>query len=352
MPHFVYEEVPNKKELCQGDVLDRTPELLAVLAEHHAYYAKQTDYKYFVVLTQSCDLVRRDNAPPKAPYINIAAARPIEQVLRREAEKHQEGWQIPTRVIGAGRTKNTLSMFLQRLFDNNEPDLFYLQEDRSLGIHQSCCAVLALSVALKARHYDMLLAAKLAQLKEPFQAKLGSLIGSMYNRVGTAEWDKEVPEVTCKQAAEKLLKDTFVVIADEQIKEGLANLKEQGGPQKEPQEILEHIRRTTVQPKSKKFMARAEEIIKENRQLRPINLIRGRASTEIRAGGVLKQAVAQALADAGVQEVDALAETLVRLFDDRMSQVLDDEKMPKRDEILLGFIRAILQDAKISKLLQ
>jgi hypothetical protein len=45
----------------------------------------------------------------------------VEQVLRREAEKHQEDWQIPTRVIGGGRTKNTLSMFLQHLFDNNEP---------------------------------------------------------------------------------------------------------------------------------------------------------------------------------------------------------------------------------------
>jgi hypothetical protein len=207
-------------------------------------------------------------------------------------------------------------------------------------------------VALKALHYDKLLAAKIAQLKEPFQAKLGSLIGTMYSRVGTTEWDKEVTEPKCRQAAEKMLKDTFVIIGDEQIKEGLANLKEQGDQHREPQKILEHIHRTPVQPKSKKFVTRAEQIIKENQQLRPINLIRGRASTEIRAGGVLKQAVAALLAQAGVQETDDLAEKLVRLFDDRMSQILDDEKMPKRDEILLGFIRAILQDAKIAKLLQ
>jgi hypothetical protein len=285
--------------------------------------------------------------------VNIAAVRPVEQVLRWEAEKHQEEWQILTSVIGGGRTRNTLLMFLQHLFDNNEPGFFYLHEDRSFGIHQSCCAILALSVALRAQHYDMLLAAKLAQLKEPFQAKLGWLMGNMYSRVGTTEWDQEKTEPKRKQYAEQLLAKTFVIVPDEQIKDGIADLKDRKElAGKQPEEILAFIQATKAKPRSTKLQERAMEVITGNKQLRPINQIRGRASTAIRGDDTLKEEVMKLLGEAGTTEPADLAEKLIRLFDDRMSAVLADDQLPGRDELLQGFVRGILTDAKIARILQ
>ena len=73
---------------------------------------------------------------------------------------------------------------------------------------------LQLSVALKVEHYDLCLDAKIAELKEPFQAKLGYRVGHMYSRVGTAEWSDNYPEGPVGKAAASLLKRTFVVFDD------------------------------------------------------------------------------------------------------------------------------------------
>ena len=79
----------DKKTLCQGDVLKKTDDLVAHLKKYHPYYADHPDYKYFMVLTQSCDLVRRKGKPCDSQYITLAAARPVEEALRREAAKHR-----------------------------------------------------------------------------------------------------------------------------------------------------------------------------------------------------------------------------------------------------------------------
>ena len=105
--HYVYED-PNLKELMQGDVLRRTSELVAILQQFHPHYASHPDYKCFMVLTQSCDLVRRNGDPPSSPYITLAAVRPVEEVLWREAAKEQEAWQRETRVVGT-RLRETLT---------------------------------------------------------------------------------------------------------------------------------------------------------------------------------------------------------------------------------------------------
>src|ERR1700679_1779586 len=71
--HYIYTDAPDAASLNQGDVLTRTPELDAVLTEYHPHYARHPSYRYFLVLTQSCDLVRRKGVPPDARYISIGA---------------------------------------------------------------------------------------------------------------------------------------------------------------------------------------------------------------------------------------------------------------------------------------
>lgn len=188
MPHFTYVDEPCKDYLKQGDILLKTPEIEAALHSIHPYYIKP-DYKYYIVLTQSCDLILRKSAPCKAKYITLAAVRTLEQLLEREISKYQ---QTEVEIKGKLCDKNKrdyLQKFLERLFNNNEPEYFYLHEDSSKGLSGSYVAFLRLAVSLKSSvHYKTCLDAKILELDEIFQAKLGWLVGNMYSRVGTPDW--------------------------------------------------------------------------------------------------------------------------------------------------------------------
>lgn len=51
-------------------------------------------------------------------------------------------------------------------------------------------AYLKVSIPLKSgEHYDKCLKAKRIELADEFKAKLGWLIGDMYSRVGTTDWE-------------------------------------------------------------------------------------------------------------------------------------------------------------------
>ena len=76
--HWTYRAV-EEEDLLQADILERTDALVAILKECHTYFCRE-EYTGFAVLTQSCDLVRR-NGECKAPYISIAVIREFEPLL-------------------------------------------------------------------------------------------------------------------------------------------------------------------------------------------------------------------------------------------------------------------------------
>lgn len=349
--HYVYQE-PNKTTLCQGDVLRKTEALVKHLAKFHPYYANHADYKYFMVLTQSCDLVRRPDKLPTAPYITLAAVRPVEEALRREAAKHQSGWQRDARVIGA-RAKDRLIMFMESLLDNNKEGYFYLHVDVGTGIHQSCCAFLQLSVALKIEHYDLCLDAKIAELHEPFQAKLGYLIGHMYSRVGTAEWNTHYPDNKVGKEATSLLKRTFVTFDDKQIDEGIADLKRDGTfAEKSADDIKDYIDQKKVLSRKQKFHDQALKVLHD--ASKPIDMICGRVIPPLHADPILHAALDALLSGAGIQAEDLapLRESLLEKFLERLREYLSDQKMPAKREVLEKILAKVLQDALIVKIMQ
>lgn len=188
--HFTYNETPDATSLYQGDLIRRTTAVDAMLREVHPHYHRKDDYRYLIVLTQSCDLVRRPpgNLTP-ARYISLAAVRPFELVLTREIAKYQRDPKARAGGFCDSGSRGRVHDFLERLFNNNESEYFYLNEDATIGLHEPYCAFLALSIAVKSElHYDTLLAAKFCQLKDTFQHKLGWLLGNRYSRVGTDDW--------------------------------------------------------------------------------------------------------------------------------------------------------------------
>lgn len=203
--HFTYAETIDREHLHQGDLLRRTDELQDVLREVHPLYRERSDdYRFFAVLTQSCDLVVR-NGRCKSRYITLGMVRPIQLVYARELERFQRHPLDREARMCKAEHRTELIRFAQRLFNNNEPRFFFYRSEPTTALGQDHCAFLQLSIPLKAElHYDKLLAAKELQLSEAFEHKLGYLVGNLYSRIGTDDW---VPTATTEERFRQLTEE-------------------------------------------------------------------------------------------------------------------------------------------------
>ncbi|PKM43720.1 MAG: hypothetical protein CVV05_12700 [Gammaproteobacteria bacterium HGW-Gammaproteobacteria-1] len=106
--------------------------------------------------------------------------------------------------------------FLERLINNNEPEYFYLHQEPTADFPEPCCAFLALSIPVKADlHYQKCVDARILSLQETFKAKLGWLVGQMYSRVGTQDWERSA----LKEKVSELIDQAALWLDTKQIKE-------------------------------------------------------------------------------------------------------------------------------------
>lgn len=197
-PAFTYAPIEKADgDLCQGDVIQPADEVRTVMKEVHPHF---TDDKYvaFLVLTQTCDLVRRGGKPCKSRYINLAVVRPLRDVLLplldRVCGTATVGGQ-PVHSLYHEETRSMAEQLLEHIFNQNAQaeGIFYLHPDASARIGEPSVAMLQVSVALKSHeHYDRLVNARSGRLAEPFQSKLGWLIGNLFSRVATQDWKEPV----------------------------------------------------------------------------------------------------------------------------------------------------------------
>lgn len=186
--HFTYGEKCEPDRLKQGDLLTRTPELAAVVAEFHSYFANP-QYTHFLVLTQTCDLVRRKGNSCKAKYITLAAVRPLDAVIDKFLAEIRSKAMVGKELYCNESNKSKLAEFLRKLLNNTEPHHFFLQAQPAQALPNDSCAFLQLSIPLKSSfHYDTCLSAKRLELTEEFRAKLGWSVGELYSRVGTMDY--------------------------------------------------------------------------------------------------------------------------------------------------------------------
>lgn len=214
--HFTYQS-PEDKDLCQGDIVSKD-QISHIIREVHPRYLKE-DYTHFIVLSQTCDLVRgRGHSPCKTRYISVAAIRPLDLVLERELEKDLTDIERNSGLCSK-KHYSKISVKLRQVYDNNFSEYFYLHEESNLKLHVRSCAFLRLSIALRAEdHYEALLAARVASLSEGFRAKLGWTVGNLYSRVGTPDW---VPDRLSKKDFNDMidlqLQELFVWVEKEKI---------------------------------------------------------------------------------------------------------------------------------------
>lgn len=289
--HFTYKS--GASDLEQGDVLAKTEAVRRLLDKVHPHYAKD-DYTHLLVLTQSCDLVRRKGRC-KARYISIAAVRPLSLLIEREIQKHQlSPLEREAGVCSTGprlETKLEVERLVERLLNNNEPEFFYLEPELALGLSEPCCAFLRLSIAVRANdHYETLLGARLLSLTDVFQAKLGWLIGNMYSRVGTPDWVPECaspPEFKAK--VDQLVGAAVPWVSDEQL--SLASATRPPGSLTR-EELRRHIAGTVVPARKDvaldAVMRVVTKMLFDQREI--LQQLRGRLSNDPRLRAIFREA--------------------------------------------------------------
>ena len=225
--HFTYGQ-PDGSSLRQGDIVRRTADVEEMLKDVHPHFTDAKKYPLFMVLTQTCDLVRRDEQPCKSRYISLAAVRDFDEILARAFEKFQYSELEKDLGFINEACRGKLQMFLESLFNNNVSDYFFLARQPDLGLDRDFCAVLHVSIALRAQlHYETVLGSKIAQLNESFEHKLGYLVGSSYSRVATEDW---VPDHVSKSDFDEMIRskldhDDYLWINKEIFKKAIAELK-------------------------------------------------------------------------------------------------------------------------------
>lgn len=199
--HWTYEAIsPEDQDLQQGDIIQPTEQLNAELGKVHPHF-QDDKYSGFLILSQTCDLVRR--APLKqckTNYINLAVIRPIQDVLIPLLDRYCSEDRFASGLYKKS-ARGQARMLMERLVNQNEQGmgLFYLHPDTEVQIPDHSIALLQVSFALKAdSHYDMLLAARSGRLKHEFQCKLGWLIGNLYSRIATRDWPETERDLLVK----------------------------------------------------------------------------------------------------------------------------------------------------------
>jgi hypothetical protein len=348
--HYIYEKETDKTCLFQGDVLKKTPELIELLQEVHPHYATQTNYIYFLILTQSCDLFRRDGKNPSARYITIAAVRPVDEAITAETKKFQDWWQQPLNVVDS-YTFDQLVLFTERLLDNNLPNYFYLHEELSLKINTKCCAFLTLSVAIRVEHYRRCLHAKTAQINDTFRAKLGWLVGNIYSRVGTREWNDHYGKGAVRRKASSLLQDCLVPIDKKKITKGLKELKvEKPINSYSPDEIYEYIKKTKIISVQKELFDRVTALF--NNDLKIIDKIRSVLFEKINCDeSILLEDLNKTIVKYREVNQELLQQEILKIFIEYIDSILTEDKFPNRDRFIDRIVQQIKQDPIVRKIL-
>ena len=241
MEHFTYAP-SDGTQLNQGDVVRRTPEVETILGEVHPHYTR-TDYQLFIVLTQSCDLIRRGSGPCASRYVTLAAVRPLRLVLEREIRRFQYN-PIEKKLGICNRAQRPkMVQLVERLLNNNQEEYFFLQSEPGSGFEEDHCAFLQLSIALKTElHYETLLAAKILQLSESFQHKLGHLVGTMYSRVGTEDWVPEhATEAEFRSRTHELVEDLVEWLEKDLHRRVLTELGKLQDEEQTPEKLIEVV---------------------------------------------------------------------------------------------------------------
>ena len=182
---------------------------MEVLKIVHPYFLNK-QYKYFMVLSQSCDLVRR----------NGKKCKDYTEFLKKVLLNGKYAEEVKGLLLMDEKNRDRAYQLVERVYNNTEPEYFFFYKEEALDFQESMVAYLKVSIALKSdEHYEKCLKAKKMELSDEFKAKLGWLVGNMYSRVGTTDWDSIMSTKTKRNMLDQDLNSMCIIGSREQLKE-------------------------------------------------------------------------------------------------------------------------------------
>lgn len=211
---------PDVSGLRQGDVLARNGALADALGAAHEYYATADGYDYFIVLTPTCQMIKR-NGSYAARYITLAAIRPLEIYIEREFSKFQKKINSVNGVVLKKDKEILARQLIERLLHNTQDGYLFLPSE-FFPDSRDRIAFLLLSVAIRTReHYEACLSAKFCQLSDSFSAKVGNLTSDLYGQIATEALEEQTgvnaAEVVDEYIERYINSDSNYWLSDERI---------------------------------------------------------------------------------------------------------------------------------------
>lgn len=185
-------ENPVGNSLCQGDILAR--EIVApVLQGHLDYFAQQEHFIGYCVVTQSCDLANGRCED----FVTLAVMRYIDEAFLRI---RFDRWD------NAEKRRRMLENIINH--DFNKRAYFYLPADNDMGVPEAVVDLRVTFALDSDLHYAKLLEARRVSLSDLYAAKLGWMMGHLFSRVATPDWD-DAGLAQTKKAYAKALNDSI-----------------------------------------------------------------------------------------------------------------------------------------------
>lgn len=182
----LYQNPDNNNLLGQGDILD-AEKLRDCFRGHQDYYADQSHFPNFIVLTQTCDLARGG-----VDFIFLAAVRKLINAFKYQQIENNDA-----------RKKN--SSFIRDIYSHqyNKRGYFYLPCNIERGINEELVVDLRVMLSVHKMHYNSLLKARVCAISNLYVAQLGHIAGHMFNRVALPDLkfdpDKKANDLLKKQ---------------------------------------------------------------------------------------------------------------------------------------------------------
>jgi hypothetical protein len=192
IPGYVYLDSPFEVDLCQGDVVKVQGELLEIFQKFYPALDHRADRndQFALILTQSCDLVRRrgSESKPSCNHINVCIVRTLSSHIKREVKTlNKQGLEWNNHQVLPKLAFDGLKDRLAKLINNSESkEHFFLPKCECFP--EDMLAILPLSFSFRAsEHYKKFIENRVVSLKPEFCAKIGMLISRYYGRVATMD---------------------------------------------------------------------------------------------------------------------------------------------------------------------
>lgn len=269
MPPNIYQDIAPESGLQQGDILDKSPAILSALGK---VFPEDLISKTnaFIVLTQTCDLMRRNKKPCKAKYINLATVSPLEDsiIMLLDDICDRASLNAGSTISGIyiSKDKYKAEQLIERILNQTEEDraLFYLppQADAGIGVHS--IVNLQVNAPLKVDCYDSLVGNLKGRLKNEYQNRLGWLVGNLFSRVAIPEFDINEKKSIIKDFLTPKDKESGPFwISRDAITEAQSKKIEMNENEKTIRELYELLEAQKPSSSKEKAMKRIISIIKE-----------------------------------------------------------------------------------------